>query len=165
MRYLFLLTVIAISAASCSSYKNIPESTINQVIDQWHDAAARADFEDYFDLMTTDAVFIGTDATENWQLAEFRAFAKPFFDKGKAWSFTPLQRNIYTKNGVVYFDELLSTQMGICRGSGIVVMESGKARIAHYVLSIAVPNENVSSLTETKKLWEAEFIDQLKKGN
>jgi ketosteroid isomerase-like protein len=150
---------------SCSNYQAIPESTVNQVIDQWHKAAANADFDTYINLMTTDAVFIGTDATENWQLAEFKRFAKPYFDRGKAWSFTSIERNIYTANGVVYFDELLSTQMGICRGSGILKKENGSYRIAHYVLSIAVPNENVESLTEMKKKWDAEQIDKRQRAN
>jgi ketosteroid isomerase-like protein len=150
---------------SCSNYQAIPEFTVNQVIDQWHKAAANADFDTYINLMTTDAVFIGTDATENWQLAEFKRFAKPYFDRGKAWSFTSIERNIYTANGVVYFDELLSTQMGICRGSGILKKENGSYRIAHYVLSIAVPNENVESLTEMKKEWDAEQIDKLQRAN
>jgi ketosteroid isomerase-like protein len=147
---------------SCSSYRAIPESTVNQVIDHWHKAAADADFDTYINLMTTDAVFIGTDATENWQLAEFKRFAKPYFDRGKAWSFTSIERNIYTANGVVYFDELLSTQMGVCRGSGILKKENGSYRIAHYVLSIAVPNENVESLTEMKKEWDTQYIYKLK---
>ena len=45
--------------------------------------------------MTDDSVFIGTDATENWQNKDFRAFSKPYFDRGKAWSFTAIDRNIY----------------------------------------------------------------------
>jgi hypothetical protein len=34
--------------------------------------------------MTEDAVFIGTDATENWGKPDFQEFAKPYFDKEKA---------------------------------------------------------------------------------
>jgi hypothetical protein len=111
--------------------------------------------------MTDDAVFIGTDATENWQVADFKAYSKPYFDKGKAWSFTSLERHVYSQNRVTYFDELLDTQMGICRGSGVMKMQDGKWKIAHYVLSIAVPNENVSSLTEMKKEWDKNYIKQL----
>lgn len=162
MRSAFCVFFLAICFMSCSSYRAIPESTVNQVIDHWHKAAADADFDTYINLMTTDAVFIGTDATENWQLAEFKRFAKPYFDRGKAWSFTSIERNIYTANGVVYFDELLSTQMGVCRGSGILKKENGSYRIAHYVLSIAVPNENVESLTEMKKEWDTQYIYKLK---
>jgi hypothetical protein len=34
--------------------------------------------------------FIGTDATENWNKTQFQAFAKPFFDRGKAWNLRQL---------------------------------------------------------------------------
>jgi hypothetical protein len=112
--------------------------------------------------MSGDGIFIGTDAAENWQNKEFREFAKPYFDKGKAWSFTSLERHVYTLNGVAYFDELLDTQMGICRGSGVMKMQDGKWKIAHYVLSIAVPNDRVSALTEMKKEWDENYIKQLR---
>ena len=51
--------------------------------------------------------------------------------------------------------------MGICRGSGVIKVQNGKPLIAHYVLSIAVPNENVSSLTEMKKDWDEQYIGEL----
>lgn len=158
-RTLLLLTAIIIS--SCGSQKTIATDQLDRTIDNWHLAAATASYDDYFNLMTSDAVFIGTDATENWQLQEFKAFSKPYFDKGKAWSFTSLERHIYQYNRVIYFDELLDTQMGICRGSGILKKEDGVYKIAHYVLSIAVPNENVASLTELKKLWDDNYKKEL----
>ncbi len=160
-RMLFLMAAITLS--SCGSQKAINTDSIDRTIDDWHLAAAEANFDYYFNLMTSDAIFIGTDATENWQLEEFKTFSKPYFDRGKAWSFTSLERNVYNSNGVIYFDELLDTQMGICRGSGILKIENGVYKIAHYVLSIAVPNDNVSSLTELKKQWDEDYIEQLKK--
>jgi ketosteroid isomerase-like protein len=53
------------------------------LLDSWHKAAAEAKFDAYFDKMTEDAVFIGTDATENWGKPAFQEFAKPYFDKGR----------------------------------------------------------------------------------
>ncbi|QJP33883.1 nuclear transport factor 2 family protein [Nonlabens sp. Ci31] len=156
-----LLFISVIFFSSCATQKAIDISEVAQSIDAWHKAASQANFKDYFDLMTDDAVFIGTDATENWQVADFKAYSKPYFDKGKAWSFTSLERHVYSQNRVTYFDELLDTQMGICRGSGVMKMQDGKWKIAHYVLSIAVPNENVSSLTEMKKEWDKNYIKQL----
>ncbi|PQJ33163.1 hypothetical protein BST92_06770 [Nonlabens arenilitoris] len=156
-----LLLFTTILLASCGSQKIRTTDLLNKKIDDWHLAAATANYNDYFNLMTNDAVFIGTDATENWQLQEFKAFSKPYFDNGKAWSFTSLKRHIYQHNGVVYFDELLDTQMGICRGSGILKKEDGVYKIAHYVLSITVPNENVASLTELKKQWDINYKKEL----
>jgi hypothetical protein len=46
---------------------------------------------------------------------QFQAFAKPFFDRGKAWSFKAIERHIYVdKSGkMAWFDELLSTQINV----------------------------------------------------
>ncbi|MDP5077357.1 MAG: nuclear transport factor 2 family protein [Nonlabens sp.] len=157
-----LIAVFVFTLTSCVTQKSVSQSEINETVDSWHLAASQANFDSYFNLMTSDAIFIGTDATENWKLQEFKEFSKPFFDKGKAWSFTTLERNVYSTNGIVYFDELLDTQMGICRGSGVLKMENGSYKIAHYVLSIAVPNEHVTSLTALKKKWDEEFMDGYK---
>ncbi|CAM4089120.1 nuclear transport factor 2 family protein [Gillisia hiemivivida] len=139
---------------------------INTALENWHKAAANANFDEYFGLMTKDGVFIGTDATENWQNKEFREFSKPYFDKGKAWSFTTLERNIYTEkdNSLAWFDELLSTQMGICRGSGVMEKVDGAWKVKHYVLSIAIPNDDVSEVTEMKKQTDSLLISKLKMG-
>lgn len=140
----------------------VSKDSINKVVENWHAAAANANYEEYFDQMTNDGVFIGTDATENWQNQEFRNFAKPHFDNGKAWSFSTVERNIYTsQNGEsVWFDELLDTQMGLCRGSGVLVQQDGRWKIRHYVLSIVIPNENVSEVTELKKEFDSTYISK-----
>ncbi|MFT5892203.1 MAG: ketosteroid isomerase-like protein [Dokdonia sp.] len=141
------------------------KETIDTMLVSWHKAAADADFDAYFGMMTNDAVFIGTDATENWQSSEFRSFSKPYFDKGKAWTFTTLERNIYldTNEDTAWFDEHLKTQMGICRGSGIVKKEDGVWKVKHYVLSIAIPNEHVTKVTEMKKEWDRIQMQKMNK--
>lgn len=135
---------------------------INNNLDKWHQAAAEANFKDYFSLMADDAVFIGTDATENWQLEEFKEFSRPYFEAGKAWSFSTIERNIYLSENrrTGWFDELLDTHMGICRGSGVMVKENGKWKVQHYVLSIAIPNENVDEITGIKKEFDQKFISR-----
>src|SRR5438067_6674996 len=40
------------------------QAAINQVLDDWHDAASKADEERYFGHFANGAVFLGTDATE-----------------------------------------------------------------------------------------------------
>ena len=136
---------------------------INTALENWHKAAAEANYEAYFGLMTKDGVFLGTDATENWQNKDFREFSKPYFDKGKAWSFTTLERNIYTQkeSDLAWFDELLSTQMGICRGSGVMENVDGNWKVKHYVLSIAIPNDDVSEVTAMKKQTDSLLIEKL----
>ena len=137
---------------------------INLLLNQWHLAAAQTNFAFYFDAMTDDAVFIGTDASENWNKSQFKAYAKPYFDKGKAWSFTSLQRNVYFNSDqkTAWFDELLSTQMKICRGSGVVVKTKSGWKIKHYVLSMTIPNELVNQVTLMKTDLEDKEIQLLK---
>ncbi len=136
---------------------------IDSVLNAWHRAASEADFDVYFGLMTTDAVFIGTDATENWNLEEFKTYAKPHFDRGRAWSFQPVERHIYLDETArfAWFDELLDTQMKLCRGSGVLREVDGDWKIAHYVLSIAVPNDNVNELINLKKASDSLLLKKL----
>jgi SnoaL-like domain len=139
------------------------QNQINTVLNQWHKAASEANFEKYFGAMTPDAVFIGTDATENWNKTQFMAYAKPYFDKGKAWSFTALERHIYfdTTGKTAWFDELLNTQMKICRGSGVLVKIGSEWKIKHYVLSMTIPNDNSDAVIKIKSSIENDLIKRL----
>lgn len=92
-------------------------------------------------------------------------WAKPYFDKKKTWNFTSLKRNIYfDKNGkLAWFDELLDTQMKICRGSGVLEKINGIWKIKQYVLSMTVPNEIVNKVVTEKAPIEDVLIQNLKK--
>src|SRR5262245_62071555 len=62
--------------------------SVAAVLDMLHAAAAKADGKLYFKLFTDDAVFIGTDATERWTIAEFKDYAMKRFETGKGWTYT-----------------------------------------------------------------------------
>ena len=53
--------------------------------------------------------------------------------------------------------------MKLCRGSGVLQKVDGTWKIAHYVLSIAVPNENVSELIALKKASDSLLTEKLKR--
>jgi hypothetical protein len=149
--------------ASFTQAQNKETIAINAVLDNWHKAAAEAHFNDYMNAMTEDAIYIGTDATENWEKKDFMAFAKPYFDKGKAWSFTPLERHVFfdKTQKTAWFDELLNTQMKICRGSGVLIKVGKSWKIKHYVLSMTIPNDNSQEVIKTKTLIEDKIINNL----
>ena len=52
--------------------------------------------------------------------------------------------------------------MKLCRGSGVLKKIDGKWKIAHYVLSIAIPNENVSEVIELKAASDSLLTKKLK---
>lgn len=149
---------------SCQKPIVVDEKSINTLLDNWHLAAAEANYENYFQGMSNESVFIGTDATENWDKKAFQSYSKPHFDKGKAWTFKSLERNIYFNkdNSIAWFDELLDTQMKICRGSGVVEKENNEWKIKHYVLSMTIPNENSSAVIQLKDSIESALIHELK---
>ena len=142
-----------------------PQEKITIVLNNWHLAAANAKFDDYMGAMTNDAIYIGTDATENWNKEAFMKFSKPYFDKGKAWNFTAIRRNIYfgKDDKTAWFDELLNTQMKICRGSGVLVKVGNNWKIGHYVLSMTIPNDNSDAVVKIKSPIEDGLIEKLKK--
>ena len=122
------------------------------ILEDWHRAAAASDEQAYFDRMTDDAIFIGTDATERWDVAAFRAYAHPRFAAGKGWVMHATARNIVfsADRRTAWFDEALeATNLGPARGSGVLVQGTdGRYRIAHYVLSISVPNERFAAVKD-----------------
>ena len=159
MGFLLVLGIFSTTAQS----QNTENQIIAMTLDAWHKAAAQAQFDAYFGLMTNDAIFIGTDAKENWNKTAFQAFAKPYFDKGKAWNFTAIERHIFldTTGKLAWFDELLSTQMKICRGSGVLEKIGKDWKIKHYVLSMTIPNENVDEVVKIKTPIEDGVMKQL----
>ncbi len=168
MKQNILILLIAVCFTACTSNTPVPTDTATEtvkvaaVLDSLNATAARADFTSYFNLYAANGVFTGTDATERWDKKAFMAWAKPIFDKGRAWSFTKLERHIYfEKTGTVaWFDELLNTQMKICRGSGVLVKEGSDWKIAQYILSTTIPNEQIDSIVQIKAPLEDKLIEK-----
>jgi hypothetical protein len=161
---ILLFSILLLGSKSFSQNTESDRKKINIILDSWHKAAANAEFDNYFSYMSSNGVFIGTDASENWQLDAFKTFSKPFFDKGKAWNFSSLKRNIYfdKSQNTAWFDELLETQMKICRGSGVLIREGKNWKIAHYVLSMTIPNDNTDEVVKIKEKIENGVIEKLK---
>lgn len=162
---IFILASIVM--LSCSSHQvNITseKEKINSILNNWHKAAAEAKFDNYFNLLSDESIYIGTDATENWNKKEFQNFAKPYFDRGKAWNFKTIERNIYFSEDqkMIWFDELLDTQMKICRGSGVMILENNQWKIKHYVLSMTIPNDNVDEVVKVKSIIEDKILQENK---
>ncbi len=138
------LLLLALASTPAAGSAADPKAAVAAVLDDWHKAAAAADEARYFGHFTADGVFMGTDATERWTRDEFRAWARPHFSKGKAWSFKAVSRHItLSKDGAVaWFDEALDTpNLGPSRGSGVLVKEGNTWKIAHYNLSVPIPND------------------------
>jgi hypothetical protein len=129
------------------------EAAVSRALDDLNDAAARADEERYFSHFAPGGVFLGTDATERWDVIAFRAYAHPYFARGKAWNFKVTRRAVTVRGDLAWFDEDLATpNLGPARGSGVLVRTQEGWKVAQYVLSITVPNDKMKAV---KNLIEA----------
>jgi ketosteroid isomerase-like protein len=140
----------ACGASPPSESPRVARSSIDRVLDDWHDAAAHSDEDRYFDHMADDAIFLGTDATERWTKSAFRAYAHPHFARGHGWVFRSVRRDVILdpSHRLAWFDEDLHTEgLGPARGSGVLRREAdGEWRIVHYNLAITVPNERFAEV-------------------
>lgn len=146
---LSLFATIALLSAS-------PEAEAAAVVDRMHQAASRADGPEYFAQFASDARFIGTDASEHWSLAEFRAYAEPYFARGQGWTYTPRERNLTIApidcRCIAWFDETLdNASYGQVRGSGVLRLTGEGWKIEQYVLSFAVPNDRADAVVAAIK--------------
>ncbi|CAG1002584.1 hypothetical protein PHYC_03005 [Phycisphaerales bacterium] len=127
------------------------------VLDDFHDAASKADEVRYFEHFAKDAIFLGTDPTERWNLEQFRAFAVPYFQKGTGWTYAPSSRHVTvsTDGATAWFDEMLdNSKYGACRGSGVLVRAEGTWRVAQYNLSKPLYNDLLDELLPRVREFE-----------
>jgi ketosteroid isomerase-like protein len=156
MRRLIVILLMLWCVAAAGADENATVA-IGKVLDAFHDAASRADGDLYFSLFAEDAVFIGTDATERWSVDEFRAFAEPYFSKGRGWTYTKTERHVDLAVGgeTAWFDEMLwNEKYGTCRGTGVLVLTEKGWRIAQYHLTFPIPNELSAEFTARIKEFE-----------
>ena len=158
--YLLVGTLIFGLSAQLLSFSTLAANDkqgITQVLNSFHQAAADAQAEPYFNLLSQDAIFLGTDASERWSKAEFKAFVVPYFSKGTGWLYTPTERHIslVEQGQVAFFDELLlSDSYGICRGTGVLIKTTQGWKISQYSLSIPMPNGLAKALVKQIKSFE-----------
>lgn len=151
--------LIGLFSANLGAFEN--EAAIKQAaadsLDKFHLAAEQADTKTYFGLLTQNAVFLGTDATERWTKQQFKLFVEPYFAKGQGWKYVPTVRQMefLPEQQIIIFDELLeNTNYGTTRGSGVLIKTDSGWKIAQYNLSIPMPNDIATDLV--KKIREFE---------
>ena len=132
---------------------------IGDVIDDFHDAAANGDKGRYLGHMTEDGVFMGTDEWERWpKHPDFVDYVNMRFKDGAGWTYRSVERKIKLSEDAdtAWFDEVIfSESNGRFRGTGVVVLQNGDWKIAHYAMSFLVFNENWNDVIElTRKTRE-----------
>lgn len=153
---LFTINCIADDHAKAVNSNN-QAIAINTLLDDFHDAAAKADKDRYLGHFTNTGVFLGTDDWERWPLQEFTEYVTKGFADGTGWVYVPESREIIfdPSGAIAWFDEItVSEKWGRFRGTGMLRKIDGKWKIQTYSLSVLVPNESWEAVSKINK---AEF--------
>jgi len=157
-----LAILLLTSAIAVADQRASTVEVIGAVLDDFHEAAAQGDKSRYLDHLTRNAVFMGTDEWERWpKHPQFTDYVDSRFTDGKGWSYRSVKRHVSVAetSDVAWFDEVVfSESSGRFRGTGVLVLESGTWKIAHYALSFLVFNEDwdaVVELTEKTRATKA----------
>ena len=148
MRWILFVVMIGLGSCVKPPSPSHSKSDINLLLNNWHKAAATANEDVFFGSMTPDAIYLGTDKTERWTRDDFEKWSKQFFDRDSAWSFTPRNRTIYfSPDGkTAWFEELLDTWMGVCRGSGVLLYTKNGWKLSHYNLALTIDNDKMKDV-------------------
>ena len=135
-------TVVSLALLPSMSLADNQRAAIDALIDGLHQDAHEGNLQTYFDRYTPDAVFLGTDKSERWTIDQFKVYAEPAFEDGHGWTYSVKERNWEGEGTTRWFDEvLLNEKLGHCRGTGVVELIDGEWKIAHYALTMLVPND------------------------
>ena len=155
MNKLLIVIIALFFVFSCKTIQTEKLTTveaIDHLLDKWHYDAATANYEAYFNAISEDGYYIGTDSSEIWTKKEFQKYAKPHFDKKKTWDFKTIKRTVFFSKDhqTAWFNELLDTWMGTCRGSGVLELQNNQWKIKQYVLCITIPNDKMKKVIKVK---------------
>lgn len=152
--FMLMMNATSLTIVNCGSVQTNPipgRQDVDRVLNDWHDAASRADEARYFGHMASNAVFLGTDAAERWTLDEFRKYVSPHFLKGQGWTYITEDRYVmFSEDGTMaWFDERLKNKKyGELRGTGVLRRMKGAWKIVHYSLVFTIPNEVALKVVE-----------------
>lgn len=145
--------VLVYGAAPATAFDD--KAAINKLMDGFHDAAAQADRSRYLGYFTKDGVFMGTDDWERWSLnPDFSKYVTERFKEGKGWTYKAIERHIAFSpdRKVAWFDEITkSEKWGLFRGTGVLLKQTEGWKIAHYSMSVLVPNEAWVAVSDIAK--------------
>ncbi|PHS21971.1 MAG: hypothetical protein COA84_14525 [Robiginitomaculum sp.] len=178
MRFVFVIFLFSLAGLTACSAPASPSQTRAQsqksaeaTLEQFYEAAAKADFDSFIATFSKSAKFYGTDATEVWDYEAFSPDIKKSFATNGGWDFDLKDRHItLSQNGdVAWFAELthFNNTDYLLRPTGVMQKEGGAWKIVQIVMGIPIPNLLYPAVlqglqaTEEGAAMETEKIDKV----
>ena len=156
MLILSLLMACTLPATAANADTAKHSSAVAKTLDTLHAAAAAANWETYFNQYTADAIFIGTDAGERWDMPTFKSFAS----NTKGWDYKLQNRHIILgqHGNTAWFDEIThNAKYGTSRGTGVLIRSKSGWKVTQYHLTFPIPNDLAKGITEQIQSFEAKL--------
>jgi len=155
LRPAHLAAIVLLLAAACAqSHPAVPapdlaleRAAVDSVLTDLHQAASHGAWDRYFALYAPDAVFFGTDATERWDLEEFKGYASAT----TGWTYVTTERHVFVDadGTAAWFDERLqNASYGETRGTGVLIKGDSGWKVVQYNLTIPIPNDLARAFAE-----------------
>jgi len=137
-----------------NKYEN--KAVLIKFIDTWHLNASEAKFDEYFNAISENGIYIGTDPQEYWTKQEYREWVSKTLKPNNGFHFEIIDRNIFfnDEEDIAWFNEKLKTDMGVCHATGIATNTRSGWKINYYQLSVTVPNDLLKPFLELKKSYK-----------
>ena len=158
MKSIAVIGLLGACLSGCAStqsritlYDDLDHLKVKLVLSTWHLDASQGNYESYFDAMSDDSVFLGTDASERWTKEEFMGYAREPFSDGNGWTYTQVESHIAldADGNTAWVDEILKNEKyGILRGTSVLRKVNDRWKIEHYSLTFLVPNEKAGEVVE-----------------
>ena len=158
--FIFSSSLFALPSIKGALNDDDHSAAIDALLDGLHQDAHEGNFQTYFARYSSEAIFLGTDKTERWTIEEFKAYAEPAFADGHGWTYSVVERNWEGGGNTHWFDEILfNEKLGHCRGTGVVQLINGEWKIAHYALTMLVPNSIAADIgSKTQEADKQEIV-------
>jgi len=115
------------------------DATPDATLDALHKAGADADAAAFESLLAQDVVFLGVGGTARLEGQAARAYFSEQLPQGSAWAYSSSLREtrVSADGSVAWFDETLEHgQLGLGRGTGVLLRSSDGWRVAQYNLTM-----------------------------
>lgn len=156
MRATLAIGMVMVGCGGVSNSPATPEAesavqteAIRLVLADWHEAATAGDEQRYFSHLAPDAIFLGPDGKQRWDVDALRAYAVPRYGE-KGFPIQSLRHHVLLSHDgrEAWLDEDLQTQvLGPARGTGWMKrFDDGRWRIVRYSLVLTVPEGRIGEV-------------------
>ena len=121
------------------------KTDVIKALEAMHKAESDGNADGIRDAFTTDGVFLGTDATEAWGMAQLHKDLSARFEKQGGWTFEIMERTVGVSpdGNTAWFKEIANLVQAnlVLRPTGTMIKLDGQWKITQLHIGVPIPND------------------------